>query len=133
VPGDRERLGQALHELFDNAIKHSPQDGPINVRTYREDGKAAIWIGNFGDPIAKKRRDEIFEKFYQLDQSTTRERGGVGLGLYLARNVALLHRGSLVVTDGAPGETVFLLRLPLERPRLSEPTEMHLSAAREAS
>lgn len=116
VPGDRQRLGQALHELFDNAIKFSPVGAPVNVRTRRSEGMADIWIGNYGEPIAKKQRDEIFEKFYQLDQSTTRASGGIGLGLYLARNVALLHRGSLEVIDGEAGETVFLLKLPLEQP-----------------
>jgi signal transduction histidine kinase len=115
VPGDRQRLGQALHELFDNAIKFSPPGAPINVRTFRNEGSVSIWIGNYGEPIARKQRDEIFEKFYQVDQSTTRETGGVGLGLYLARNVALLHRGSLEVIDGEKGETVFLLKLPLEQ------------------
>lgn len=110
---DRQRLGQALHELFDNAIKFSPPGAPINVRTYHDGEHISIWIGNYGEPIAKKKRDEIFEKFYQLDQSTTRETGGVGLGLYLARNVALLHRGSLEVIDGEKGETVFLLKLPV--------------------
>lgn len=116
VPGDRQRLGQALHELFDNAIKFSPPAAPINVRTSKWDGSVSVWIGNYGEPIAKKKRDEIFEKFYQLDQSTTREAGGVGLGLYLARNVALLHRGTLEVIDGEKGETVFLLKIPLEQP-----------------
>lgn len=119
VPGDRQRLGQALHELFDNAIKFSPPGAPINVRTSKWDGTVSVWIGNYGEPIAKKKRDEIFEKFYQLDQSTTRETGGVGLGLYLARNVALLHRGTLEVIDGEEGETVFLLKLPLEQPSMT--------------
>lgn len=116
VAVDRQRLGQALHELFDNAIKFSPPGAPINVRTYTDGETVSIWIGNYGEPIAKKKRDEIFEKFYQLDQSTTRETSGVGLGLYLARNVALLHRGSLDVIDGERGETVFLLKLPLGQP-----------------
>lgn len=119
VPGDRQRLGQAFHELFDNAIKFSPPGAPINVRTSKWDGTVSVWIGNFGEPIAKKKRDEIFEKFYQLDQSTTREAGGVGLGLYLARNVALLHRGTLEVIDGEKGETVFLLKIPLEQPAIA--------------
>lgn len=113
VLGDPERIGQSLYELFQNAITYSPESDKINVRTRAEGSMAKIHIGNFGPAIAKKDRKEIFEKFYQLDQSNTRQAGGCGLGLYLARNVALLHHGDLEIVDGEEGETVFLLSLPL--------------------
>lgn len=115
VLGDPERIGQSLYELFQNAITYSPEGDKINVRTYAEGAMAKIHIGNYGPAIAKKDRKEIFEKFYQIDQSNTRQAGGCGLGLYLARNVALLHHGDLEIVDGDEGETVFLLSLPFAR------------------
>lgn len=113
VMGDAQRIGQSLRELFDNAVKFSPEGATINIRTRREDDMAVVHIGNYGPPIPRRERATIFEKFYQADQSTTRKCGGCGLGLYLAFNVAALHHGSLEIVDGEEGETAFLLKLPL--------------------
>ncbi|MCH8333956.1 GAF domain-containing protein [Candidatus Sumerlaeota bacterium] len=114
VQADRQRLGQTIYELLDNAIKFSPPGGTIGVATARKGKMATVRISNKGRPIAKKDREGVFDKFYQLDQSTTRRTGGCGLGLYLARNIMLLHHGDVSIVDGKEeDETVFLLKLPL--------------------
>lgn len=110
---DRQRLGQSLHELLDNAIKFSLEGGTVDVGIRRENGSVAFRIANYGQPIDEKNKAEIFEKFFQGDQSTTRNASGCGLGLYLAINVARMHGGTLNVSSGRKGETVFSLKVPI--------------------
>lgn len=116
IHADRQRVGQAIYELLDNALKFSPEGSPIRVQTAPDGGMAAISISNLGAPIPKKNRSDVFEKFHQIDGSTTRKAGGCGLGLYLARNVTEMHGGTIQIVDGgSPEETVFLIRLPVEK------------------
>lgn len=112
VAADQQRMRQSLYELLDNAIKFSSEGSTVSVRTGESDGMAGVWIANRGEKIGAARRNEVFEKFYQLDHELTRKTGGCGLGLYLVRNIAALHGGGIEIVDGASDETVFLLRIP---------------------
>lgn len=112
INADLQRLRQTLYELMDNAIKFSEAGQTVRVRTLRSEGMGGVSIANSGQPIDPRRRQEVFEKFYQLDHELTRKTGGCGLGLYLVRNIAQLHGGSIEILDGGNNETVFLLRIP---------------------
>lgn len=116
IPADRPRLGQVIHELLDNAVKFSPAGGDVQVATQLRDGMATVRIANRGGPIPPKQREEVFEKFYQIDSSATRKSGGCGLGLYLARNIASLHGGSLAIAEGESDQAAFELSLPIHLP-----------------
>ncbi len=120
IAGDMQRLRQVFYELIDNAIKFSDRDGAIHVRSNAEGGMAVIRISNFGDPIVPQMREQVFEKFYQLDRNLNRRCGGCGLGLFLTRNIVRLHGGGVQIEDGGEGETVFVVKLPLKQPAGAE-------------
>lgn len=113
VNGDRLRIQQALCELLQNAIKFAEPGSTVRLITRRRGAAVQVEIADRGKPIAADEREEVFEKFHQLDQSVARATGGCGLGLYLARSIARLHGGELEIVEGRPGETVFRATLPL--------------------
>ncbi len=113
VAADPQHLSQIINELLDNAVKFSSRGGAIRIETGREGAMATMTVANRGETIAPESREAIFEKFYQIDQSSTRRTGGAGLGLYLTREILRMHGGAVQVVDGEAGETVFLMRLPL--------------------
>ncbi len=112
VAGDETRLSQIVFELLSNAVKFSPRGATISVSTRRDCCDYVLRIANGGGGIAPERRDTVFDKFFQIDNSSTRAEGGCGLGLYLTQNIARLHGGSVAIVDGNSDETVFELRLP---------------------
>lgn len=113
IAGDETRLSQIVFELFSNAVKFSSRDATVSVSTRRADCDFVLRIANGGGGIAPDRRETVFDKFFQVDNSSTRAEGGCGLGLYLTQNIARLHGGSVAIVDGNSDETVFELRLPL--------------------
>ena len=102
---DARRLGQVLRNLLANAIAHTPPDGRVAVRvTARADDGEAIAIAgeDDGEGIAAEHLERIFERFYRVDPSRTRETGGSGLGLAVVRQLVLLMGGT-VRAESAPG------------------------------
>ena len=112
VPTDRDRIAQLLTYLLDNALKFSPEDSRIDVGADVEAGGVRIWVTDRGVGIDPAHRDAIFERFHQIDQSATRDHGGLGLGLHLARD--LVHElGGRIEVSGAPGlGSTFTVWLP---------------------
>jgi signal transduction histidine kinase len=115
---DGQRLSTVLSELVHNAIKFSHSDTDITVRTRREPPWFEIQVTNTGVGIDPCKREEIFKKFYQGNQTLTRTVGGCGLGLFLVYNIVRLHGGTveLLTSDADADETTFRVRLPLEQP-----------------
>lgn len=94
--GDAERLGRALGQLLDNAVKFTPEHGKIGVRVRVAPGdRYEIVVADTGSGIPTDRADRIFEPFYQIDASPTRLYGGVGVGLAIARRVVQGFQGDL--------------------------------------
>ena len=120
VEADADLLGRLLINLLDNAIKHSPDGGVVEVRMHRRDGLVDVGVIDQGRGIPAEDRERIFQRFVRLsdddgtspDQAGARQ-PGVGLGLAIARRIAEAHGGSLIVSDSAPGRTEFRLTLPL--------------------
>lgn len=110
---DRRRLRHVLSEMLNNAIKFSHPRQPIRMLGRREDEWLVLDIINYGQPISETVREQIFKKFYQGDDSSTRQVGGVGLGLFLSYNIIRLHGGELMLLPTQGEETVFQIRLPL--------------------
>ncbi|MGH9179650.1 MAG: sensor histidine kinase [Acidimicrobiales bacterium] len=107
-----QKLRQILANLVENACKYAP-GSPIDVRL--EPGQASsvrIHVVDAGPGIPPADRERVFERFVQLDQSSTRSQGGTGLGLYLCRQVAVLLGGRLELFDGPEGGCCFTLTLP---------------------
>jgi two-component system, OmpR family, sensor kinase len=110
-----EAVLQVLGNLLDNAVKYAPGPAPIRLEVSRFGPMAVLAVEDAGPGIPPAERERIFDRFTQLDQGATRRAGGVGLGLYIARQLATAQGGELVVTEPAPpGRGArFELRLPL--------------------
>ena len=118
IDADADLLGRLLTNLLDNAIKHSPDGGVVEVRMHRRDALVDVAVIDQGRGIPEEDRERIFQRFVRLDDEsgadqTDARRSGAGLGLAIARRIAETHGGSLVVFDSSPGRTEFRLTLPL--------------------
>ncbi len=110
--GDRRRLGQLARNLLDNAIKFSPEGAPVVVRVWRQGGHPGFSVEDLGPGIPKAERDKIFQRFYQVDRSRSKQRPGSGLGLAIVKHIAQLH-GATVDVEGETGQgSAFLVRFP---------------------
>jgi signal transduction histidine kinase len=99
--GDKELLTEAMANLFDNAIKHTPAGTHINISLYRERSSIVATVADNGLGVPPEARDQIFERFYRLDRSANIE--GTGLGLAFVAAVAGLHGSKLSASDNSPG------------------------------
>ncbi|WP_414507533.1 ATP-binding protein [Streptomyces sp. NEAU-L66] len=107
VAGSRGQLGRVLGNLLDNAQRHAVSS--VRVAVVREGEWAVLRVEDDGPGVPESERERIFERFVRLDDARARDDGGAGLGLAIARDVAVRHGGSLAVRAGS----VFELRLPV--------------------
>lgn len=115
VAADPDRLEQVLSNLLDNARKYSPADAPIEVRVDVAADTAAVAVRDAGAGIPVDQQERIFGRFHRAD-NVDRGVAGLGLGLYIAREIVHAHGGSLTV-ESAPGAgSTFTIRLPLLPP-----------------
>jgi len=114
VVGDADRLGLALDALVENAVKHTGPGDEIRLGASRQDGQVAIVVADSGTGMPAEHLDGIFERFARLDQSRTRDRGGVGLGLAIVKAIVQAHHGTLGVRSSPGTGSVFQLLLPLQ-------------------
>lgn len=113
VRGDRRALRRAVMNLLDNAIKYSPAGSTITVRTAKEGPWTHLSVSDEGPGIATEHQSRIFERFYRIDPSRSRDVPGSGLGLALVKWTAEAH-GGRVTFESAPGKgSTFRLVLPL--------------------
>lgn len=111
VTGDRHHLTRALRNLTDNATSHSRER--IELRLLADSTLATIEVADDGPGVPLDERERIFERFVRLDQSRTRDSGGSGLGLPIARQIARAHRGDLKLTNSESGAH-FVLTVPVD-------------------
>jgi PAS domain S-box-containing protein len=118
IVGDPDRLTQVLNNLLSNAIKFTPQSGRIEVEIFGPSvasNHVGVSVYNNGEPIPAEDRERIFDKFEQLQESSTRRVGGTGLGLAISRAIIEAHRGRIWVEERADG-TKFVFTLPSAPP-----------------
>ncbi len=114
VAGDPARLQQVAWNLLSNAIKFTPKGGKVQVRLERINSHIEIAVSDTGIGIKPEFLPHVFERFRQADQKTTRQHGGLGLGLAIVRHLVELHGGT--VEADSPGEgqgTTFVVKLPI--------------------
>ncbi|MGW7050867.1 sensor histidine kinase [Streptomyces sp. NPDC054887] len=111
VAGSRGQLARVLGNLLDNAQRHA--DGRVEVSLRRERGAVVLGVSDDGAGVPEGERERIFERFVRLDEARSRDDGGAGLGLAIARDVARRHGGTLSVTRGPLGGALFELRMPV--------------------
>jgi two-component system phosphate regulon sensor histidine kinase PhoR len=112
VPADRLILREALTNVLDNAIKYSPAGSTIGIRVERSEARALIAIEDQGPGIPAEYRDRIFDRFFRVDPSRSRNGGGAGLGLAIAKWAVELHGGQISVHE-RPGGSEFRIVLPI--------------------
>jgi signal transduction histidine kinase len=111
VAGDRGRLKQVLVNLLDNAIKYNVSGGTVSVEVNASADRGLIVVSDSGVGIAPEDTQFIFDRFYRI--STDRGESGAGLGLAIVKSICHAHGGSVTVTTGIRGGSVFLVELPL--------------------
>jgi len=111
VAGSRGQLGRLVANLLDNAQRHARSAVTVDVR--REGERAVVEVADDGDGVPEGDRERVFERFVRLDDARSRDDGGAGLGLAIARDVAVRHGGTLTVGEAATGGALFGLRLPV--------------------
>jgi two-component system CheB/CheR fusion protein len=112
---DPNRLSQVLMNLINNAVTHAPETDKVEIRLRAAGNQAEIRVCDNGPGVPEEERERIFARFSQLGQGSSQRyhRDGLGLGLYIAREIVVAHGGTITV-DGTddPGAT-FVVRLPL--------------------
>jgi signal transduction histidine kinase len=111
---DESRFGQVVDHLVENAAKFTPHDGVINIATRQGDGQWILEVANSGREIDPQLSEKIFTRFYQVDETLTRNYGGSGLGLYLCREIVRLHGGEIKLDPDFAGGVRFLVSIPEE-------------------
>jgi len=114
VSGDAGRLQQVVWNLLSNAVKFTPKGGQVQVRLVRVNSHIEIEVSDTGQGISPEFLPYVFERFRQADGSTTRNHGGLGLGLAIVRHIAELHGGSVAASSpGRSRGSTFSVRLPM--------------------
>ncbi len=114
---DRQLLGRVLSNLVDNALKYSPDGSPCELEA-RVDGETLVfWVQDYGVGIPPEELPRIFDRFYQVDSSSTRTFRGAGLGLSLVQDLLGHLGGTIQVTSEPSKGSRFTVRLPIKHPR----------------
>ncbi|HEX8723254.1 MAG TPA: PAS domain S-box protein [Pyrinomonadaceae bacterium] len=113
VAGDPARLQQVVWNLLSNAIRFTPRGGRVQVRLERVDSHIEIAVADTGAGIPVEFLPHVFERFRQADQATTRQHGGLGLGLAIVRHLVELHGGTVEADSAGEGRgATFVVKLP---------------------
>lgn len=96
-----------VYNLVENAIKYNHPLGQVTVTAYQRNKHVYLSVEDTGSGIPKELRERVFEPFFRVDKSRSRELGGVGLGLALVREIVRVHDGSICVKSGKTGGTIF--------------------------
>ena len=110
---DRDRIGEVLANLLENALRHTPSGGFVEVRAQGRGGEIEITVSDSGEGIAPEHLTRLFERFYRVDSGRTRERGGSGIGLAIARALVEAHGGGVrAESEGVGKGARFTVTLP---------------------
>jgi two-component system phosphate regulon sensor histidine kinase PhoR len=116
IMGDAEYLHRALFNLIDNAVKYTRDGGEIRLSTATSDGVVTVEVSDNGIGIPLEDQPRIFERFYRVDRSRSREMGGTGLGLSIVKHVVQSHGGTIDVESELGEGSRFSMRLPISPP-----------------
>jgi len=141
LAGDAERLRQVFVNLVDNAVKFTPKGGRVVIRARVTDEADAdddagavlfaplrraveVSVADDGIGIPPREREKVFDAFYQVDSSSTREHGGTGLGLSIVKRIVDAHGGTVRIDSNEPTGAVFVVMLPSAQARRTSPSRV---------
>ncbi|HVT89631.1 MAG TPA: ATP-binding protein [Tepidisphaeraceae bacterium] len=113
---DPEKIQRILLNLLSNAFKFTPVSGAVDLSLIKKDGHAIFSIGDSGPGIPKHVREEVFERYRQVDKESNSAHPGTGLGLAIVKQFAVLHGGTVSIDDAPEGGARFTLSVPLQAP-----------------
>jgi two-component system, OmpR family, phosphate regulon sensor histidine kinase PhoR len=113
VAGDPDYLERAVANLLENAVKYTPPGGTVRVSAASEGDWVVVEVTDNGIGIPAIDLPRIFERFYRVDRSRSREMGGTGLGLSIVKHVVQAHGGSVEVSSRPGAGSCFRLKLPI--------------------
>ena len=115
LEADEDKIAQVIINLVTNALRHTPAEGQIMVRVEEDTEKdlAKIKIIDQGPGIPKEQLQNIFERFYRIDEARNREHGGMGLGLAISKGIIEAHGGQIKVESNQPTGSIFVIEIPL--------------------
>ncbi|MBM7702479.1 ATP-binding protein [Metabacillus iocasae] len=120
VLGDRDKLIQVFNNLISNAVKYSPDGGRVTILVYKQERNLCIDIKDEGIGIPKDSINQLFTKFYRVDNSDMRKIGGTGLGLAIVKEIVKAHDGDITVQSEVKKGSTFTVTLPLAEQLLKE-------------
>lgn len=115
ISADEDLLHQVVYNLTDNAVKFTQDGGIIEFTLHRISDRLEFKIKNTGDGIPKKDLPHVFERFYKIDQSRSKHKDSLGLGLYICKTIVELHKGSISVESDGKTYTEFAVWLPINK------------------
>ena len=106
-------INELLYNLIDNGIKYNKDGGNVNIKIYKEDGSAKIVVSDTGVGISLEHKDRIFERFYRVDKSRSKETGGTGLGLSIVKHITELYNGTIDIKSSKINGTEITIKFPI--------------------
>lgn len=113
--GDKNRIEQVVYNLLINAIKYSPASNKVIIRSYIENNNIVVAIQDFGIGIVKEDQDQVFDRYYRVDNTSMRFQG-LGLGLFISNEIIKRHNGHLRIDSEKDKGSTFYFSLPLQSP-----------------
>lgn len=112
VSGDKFRISQVVINLLTNALKYSPEDSTVQVGVRKNGGTAEVFVRDKGIGIAADQQGKIFDRLYQVTDPAEKTYPGLGMGLYIAREIIKRHRGKIWVESSKGIGSTFIFSLP---------------------
>ncbi|WP_195572343.1 sensor histidine kinase [Paenibacillus sp. 1001270B_150601_E10] len=128
IQADPDRIMQIVSNVMYNAIKYTPRGGQIEVGIVSQDESFSIYCKDTGIGIAEEELPRIFDRFYRTDKSRSRDSGGLGVGLSIAKALVEAHQGEIWAESTLGEGSIFWIRLPSQQLSLLEQPRHHLSA-----
>ena len=119
IEADADRIAQVVTNLLDNAVRHTPRGGSVNVTVDQVGARVRITVADDGQGIPSEHLPHVFDRFYRVGSARDRAHGGSGVGLSIARAITEAHGGTITVHSDGPGRgAAFTVMLPV-RPTLA--------------
>lgn len=112
IEADRDLIQQVIYNLFDNAVKFTPENGTITVAAQSDSEATRVTIRNSGAGVSEEEIARIFERFYKVDKSRSFDTKGVGLGLYIVKTIVNMHEGEITASSKQGEYTEFSFEIP---------------------